>query len=130
MRTKLTLTMLYLVVLLSCQNKKKTESNSNISEKDCIDKILLDDSKLGKIRNHECETITLQKTIDNYVKAMRKLNFEGCPEEFSVAFKKHISAWNNMGKFTENYPELRGEMHDLFDSIEKSKDSATFKPLL
>ena len=25
---------------------------------------------------------------------------------------------------------LRGEMHDLFDHIEKSKDSSSFKPLL
>lgn len=32
--------------------------------------------------------------------------------------------------FVEKHPELRGEMHDLFDEVENSKDTNEFKPLL
>ncbi len=30
----------------------------------------------------------------------------------------------------ETHPELRGEMHVLFDKLEKCADAETFKPLL
>ena len=32
-----------------------------------------------------------------------------------------------MTMVTDQYPNLRGEMHDLFDIIEKGKDSGAFK---
>ena len=119
---------LCLCVLFCCQNNKKTAPNLN--EADCVSYILERDSELGKTRNHECETLTLHKTIDNYTEAMEHLNFEGCPEKFKSAFKDHISAWDAMGEFTKRHSGLRGEMHVLFDSIEKTQDSSKFKLLL
>ncbi|MEZ4930947.1 MAG: hypothetical protein R2788_02290 [Saprospiraceae bacterium] len=40
------------------------------------------------------------------------------------------SAWKQMIPFVKQYPALRGEMHDLFDELEKGKDADEFKPLL
>lgn len=128
MKTNQIYTMLFLLSLYCCQNSKK--ANTTISETECIESVLARDNELGKARNHDCETMTLPNTIEKYTIGMRALNFEGCPEAFSVAFKDHISAWDHMGEFTKRYSELRGEMHILFDSIEKTKDSSTFKPLL
>ena len=117
-------------LLVNCADAKKSKDSTTLSQKDCIDAVLKQDGALGKIRNHACETISLSKTIAQYVDAINNLDYEGCPDEFRKAFKSHTAAWSEMGKFTENYPDLRGEMHDLFDSIEKTKDSTTFKPLL
>lgn len=128
MKTNQLYTILFLLSLYCCQNSKK--ANITINETDCIESVLAKDSELGKTRNHECETITLHKTIENYTKAMQNLNFEGCPETFSTAFEGHISAWDSMGEFTKAYSDLRGEMHVLFDSIEKTKDSTQFKSFL
>ncbi|WP_369993918.1 hypothetical protein [Winogradskyella sp.] len=115
-------------IFFSCQNNQK--ANTNVSNADCIENVLAKDGELGKTRNHECEKIALHKTINNYVEGMRNLNFSGCPEKFSQAFKEHIAAWDNMGEFTKRHSDLRGEMHVLFDSIKKRSDSTTFKPLL
>ena len=41
-----------------------------------------------------------------------------------------MKAWDEMQKFTKRYPDMRGEMHVLFDEIEKGKDKHTFKPIL
>ena len=128
MKAKHFFTTLCFSLFFCCQNNKN--ANTTVSEVGCIESILAKDSELGKTRNHQCETITLHKTIENYTKAIQNLKFEDCPEEFNLAFKTHISAWNQMGEFTKTYSDLRGEMHDLFDSIEKTKDSLVFKPLL
>ncbi|WP_411766995.1 hypothetical protein [Winogradskyella sp. A3E31] len=133
MRLKITVAILSFG-LFNCGHSKK-ESNKNtlntlhVKER-CIENILKQDDSLGSVRNYACESMSLSNTINQYVNAIEKLNFEKCPEEFHKAFKSHTAAWSNMGEFTEAYSDLRGEMHDLFDQIEKSKDSTEFKLLL
>ncbi|WP_418603117.1 hypothetical protein [Hwangdonia sp.] len=114
-------------VLIGCKQKEK---NHAVANKDCIEKIIKTDDSLGTIRNYECEKISLSQTISNYANSLNNLDFTGCPEQFKTAFKNHEQAWRNMMVLTNNYPELRGEMHDLFDTIKTGKDSAAFNPLL
>lgn len=130
MRLHLKLFMLTICIFMACSEKKKNTNTSKNNSKGCIEAILKKDDSLGKLRNHACKTISLDKTITQYVEAIDNLNFEGCPEDFKNGFQSHIKAWSKMSEFTESYSDLRGEMHVLFNTIEKEKDSAAFKPLL
>lgn len=93
----------------------------------CVKEVFAQDDSLGSVRNHACETIPLSQTIVNYTSALKKLDFQHCPEEFEKAFKAHWIAWENMISVVDKYPDMRGEMHDLFDQIELSPDSSSFK---
>lgn len=115
------------MILFSCRKEGKREL---VVPLDCIDNILKKDSELGIIRNHACENTSLSKTIDNYVYSLQVLNYNECSTEFIFAFKAHQEAWLSVKKITNNYPDLRGEMHDLFNTINKTKDSTEFKILV
>ena len=122
------------LLLLGCNgaNKKENSSDSNMEGKsiNCINQIIKKDSILGDIRNHSTERISLSETIDNYSKSLKSLDFSNCPEDFELAFNKHIDAWLDFRKLSDKYPLLRGELHDIFSIIEKSKDSIEFKSRL
>ncbi len=116
----------------SCDSKKETthQKTSNLSPKECIRHVIAMDDSLGTIRNHACEAISLSETIQAYVDGMKTIDFTDCPIAFEAAFRKHIQAWEEMKKHTDKYPNLRGEMHDLFKILEEKKDKEAFKPLL
>ena len=120
--------------IISCNQSATKEQQETkgptAAEQQCIQNVIALDDSLGTIRNHACETISLSETIEHYAAAMEKINYEDCPEEFAVAFVKHRQAWMAMTAVTDKYSDLRGEMHTLFDQIEKGKDSTLFKPLL
>ncbi|WP_422103777.1 hypothetical protein [Winogradskyella sp.] len=118
------------LLIINCTDKKKNKVISKDTTHYCINTVLKHDDSLGAIRNHACKRISLASTIEQYVNALNRLDFNACPENFHTAFKNHAKAWTKMGEFTTQYSNLRGEMHDLFDSIETTKDSLTFKPLL
>ncbi|TRO66839.1 hypothetical protein [Christiangramia sabulilitoris] len=101
----------------------------NSKARECEEKVIQTDEKLGKIRNHSSEKISLSETIDNYTESLNSLNFDHCTENFTMAFRDHIDAWKNIKKITDKYPDLRGEMHQLFDEIQNGKDSTEFKEL-
>ncbi|MCK6691312.1 MAG: nuclear transport factor 2 family protein [Thermoanaerobaculia bacterium] len=91
--------------------------------------IALDDS-LGRIRNHACETVSLSQSIRQYAAAIAAIDFSGCPEPFSAGFKKHAAAWLALLPVTNQYSDLRGEMHTLFKQLESGRHAEQFKPLL
>lgn len=95
-----------------------------------MDRVIALDDSLGKVRNHACETISLGETIRQYAAGMEKANYESCPPAFVAAFNKHREAWLAVLLVADQYPALRGEMHDLFKNLESGKDSAAFKPLV
>ncbi len=97
------------------------------AEKSCIETVLRIDDSLGTIRNHACETVSLSQAVTNYTESLGKIDFRQCPAEFTEAFNIHKKAWINFKQVSDIYPALRGEMHDLFDTIEKSADSTEFK---
>lgn len=110
------------VTMTSC---KKTNSPAKASN--CTERILKIDDSLGSVRNHACENKSLSKTIGDYATVLSNLDFTNCPANFKNAFKKHEIAWQDMIHVTKNYPDLRGELHDLFDQIEAGPDSLEFK---
>ncbi|MGH2667444.1 hypothetical protein [Flavobacterium sp.] len=118
--------------LSSCDRSiQRFQQQNQISEAEraCVDKVIAIDDSIGKIRNKECQKLSLSQTISNYTDKMKKISTEGCPKEFSKSFNQHIDSWKNLLEVTDKYPEMRGEMHDLFKELEKSKDSAVFKKL-
>lgn len=127
----------YLFILiglfLACKepNAKQPTKNAVVDlTKACLDRVMAQDDSLGKARNHACETISLSETIKQYVSGLENIDYSNCPEAFVNAFKAHREAWTAMMEVTDKYPDLRGEMHDLFDELEKSEDADTFKSLL
>ncbi|NNF32653.1 MAG: hypothetical protein HKN68_01000 [Saprospiraceae bacterium] len=129
MRTLIILLGSLIICLLSCKGGAKEKPSGNKGE-DCIRTVLSKDTSLGSKRNNECKEVSLSTTIDRYVISLSGLDYSECPNLFTEAFKSHIDAWVNMKQVTDSFPNLRGELHDLFDQIEGSKDSIVFKKLL
>ncbi|MEL6925217.1 MAG: hypothetical protein AAFO94_14310 [Bacteroidota bacterium] len=117
-----------LLILNGCdnQNARTTQQYST----SCIQKIISKDTALGKTRNHACEDTTLSFAIQEYVTGIRQLDFQQCPEAFTAAFAKHADAWMAALSVVDQYPNLRGEMHVLFDHLENGKDSIAFRPVV
>lgn len=93
----------------------------------CVDRIIALDDSLGTLRNHTCKQEPLSVTIAHYAGELTALDFSDCPDTFFSAFKRHISAWEDMLPIVSRYPHLRGEMHDLFAQLAASPDSIEFK---
>ena len=122
-----------IIFLIACNNSSTKLSKHEQTEADskaCIERVLQADNKLGTIRNHACEKIPLSETIRDYTKGMKALSYKGCKEVFTTAFDRHREAWDAMIPVTDHFPDLRGEMHDLFNIIEKSERADEFKPRL
>ena len=119
------------MLFLNCSSKKQsTDKNLAVSYQSCIDHIIAVDDSIGKIRNHNCEKISLSETIKVYTTGIENLDFNNCPGDFTNAFQRHKKAWTQMLQVTDKHPNLRGEMHDLFKILEEGKDKEFFKPLL
>ncbi|MFN0034398.1 MAG: hypothetical protein ACKVUS_04975 [Saprospiraceae bacterium] len=121
-----------IIFLFSCQQAATPAQKAvpDQQSKDCIAHAIALDDSLGKARNHACEAIGLSETIRQYATGMGKINHQNCPAAFTEAFKKHREAWLALIPITDQYPELRGEMHDLFKQIEAGEHAAQFKPLV
>ena len=127
--------LLLAVLFFSCQSsiEKTTPAPQDGPMKNglaCIHAVLKKDGKWGGARNHRCEKVSLSKTIQVYVDSLAQLDFSGCPKNFTTAFKAHIDAWREMIPVTDAFPDLRGEMHDIFAEIEKSEAATGFKSKL
>jgi hypothetical protein len=122
---------LLLMTLLTACNSAAEEKQPrviapSVEKLSCVEQILLMDDSLGTVRNHACEKISLSESIDNYVQGFESLDYEACPQFFRHAFGQHLDAWKDMMPITNKHPELRGEMHELFDQLKESADSAVF----
>lgn len=121
-----------LLLFLSGCKGANIESRVSKSDKElnCMLQIFAADDSLGSIRNHDPEKIELGVSIERYTSALNQLDFTNCPNDFQEAYQKHIFAWMKMTRVAHRFPDLRGEMHDLFDEIEESEMQDQFKPLL
>ena len=82
-----------------------------------VERVLALDTRLAEERDHAPETVPLHEAIEDYVEALERLDFRGCPRDFVDAFAWHREAWRASIPFFEAHEELRGEMHELFDRI-------------
>ena len=101
----------------------KAQSDEEI---DCIQRILEQDALLGEIRNHPSDSLPLKDVILNYARALEALDYDNCPHDFRYAFMTHIKAWKDMMPVVDQYPNLRGEMHDLFSHLSDSNHKDLF----
>ena len=134
MKTRLTLISIILLLAVACkpegEKKNKVIEEDSNSGKACIEHIIAMDDSLGRKRNHDCEKVALSSSIQLYLDALNNLEDGSCPDNFNSAFSKHKDAWNNILVVTDNYPDIRGEMHVLFDEIAAGSDSILFDSLL
>ena len=119
-------TALWVFILSMCIHVDLFSQQLNQESKTCIDRIISGDSEYGTIRNHDPEEMPISQAIVNYVRNIRSMDYSNCPEDFSSLFNAHILAWEELIPLTEKHLELRGEMHDVFNEIEKSGDADQF----
>ena len=119
-------------LVTSCKDSKEKTVTELVSESPsaCMERVLKEDEAHGTERNHASETISLGKTITNYTQRLRGMDFGNCPEAFELAFYTHSQAWDSLVPIANRYPDLRGELHSIFDTLEQSQDSTEFKRLL
>ncbi|MCB0716277.1 MAG: hypothetical protein KDC06_09700 [Chitinophagaceae bacterium] len=122
--------LIFFIHCTTVKNANKNKSTQQENTASCVEFIMQQDDSLGAVRNHACKKISLSRAISQYVNAIEQLDFSRCPEEFSLAFQKHINAWKEMIKLTDQFPHLRGEMHTLFTTIAETKAKEKFAPLL
>ncbi|NND44119.1 MAG: hypothetical protein HKN58_02260 [Xanthomonadales bacterium] len=82
-----------------------------------IESVLEQDSRLGAERNEATRHMPIARVIEQYVAGLDALDLASCPEDFMLAMRRHRDAWQASVKFFEAYPELRGEMHEVFERI-------------
>ncbi|MEM7185198.1 MAG: hypothetical protein AAF466_00960 [Bacteroidota bacterium] len=127
-------TIIWIFAAFGCNDhkvEKTTPVDTNLtSTKTCIKHIIAQDSVLGAVRNHAPETMPLSTAINQYAQDLQGLDYTGCPSGFVMAFHAHIEAWKEVTQVTDDYSELRGELHTVFDSLEKSPDSVRFRKLV
>lgn len=109
---------------------ENSDTKIEIQEKNCVDRVLEQDSILGHLRNQASKNISLSETIDYYANGLKSMDYTHCPENFKSAFQAHCEAWLEIKKVSDRYPSLRGELHDVFGQLEKSEDSTEFKLLV
>ncbi len=124
------LILLTIICFFSCKNESSFKKKENIHASSCVQKIMEIDEKAGTIRNHACETASLSEAVKSYVSKLGNLDFKNCPEDFKNAFNAHKNAWSDVLPITDLYPDLRGEMHILFEEIEKGDHGTEFKLLV
>lgn len=112
----------------SRRNLPPSSVQANGTSQDCMERVIALDDSLGRLRNHACEKISLAETIRNYADGLQQIDFSNCPADFTAAFDKHRQAWLHLIPVVEKYPDMRGEMHDLFDGLEQGEDADIFKP--
>ena len=93
----------------------------------CMERVLAVDDSFGTVRNQACARIPLAQAIKGYTQALGSQEMTDCPETFREAFRRHIAAWTDLIQVAERYPDIRGEMHDVFHELEASPDSAIFQ---
>jgi len=124
---------IFFISQLSCNvpsGEKHVYDADSTSNELCIKYVIAVDDSLSALRNTDCEDISISESIYRYTTAIGSVSFNDCPDNFVRAYKRHQQAWLEMLRVTDKYPDLRGEMHQLFDTIQAGNDSTEFKQRL
>jgi hypothetical protein len=101
------------LLLAGCRTRIAAPTPAQVA----MQNVLAIDDKLGSARNHASETSSLEDAVREYVTALDAVDFTGCPPDFVEAFSAHRDAWEEALPFLEQFPEMRGEMHSLFEKL-------------
>jgi hypothetical protein len=107
-------TLVACLLLAACATSAPSNSSSAAA---AIRAVLEEDTRLGGVRNHAPEAMPLAEAVGAYVRGLDAIDFGECPADFTAAFERHRDAWQESIRYFEEYPEMRGELHDLFDRI-------------
>ena len=104
------------VILAAC-----TETSVRVSPApdyaEAIRAVIEQDHQLGTARNNASNNAPIARAVAKYVAGLDALDLHRCPADFVVALKRHRDAWHDSIEFFDQYAELRGELHDVFDAI-------------
>ncbi len=87
------------------------------NEAEEIKRILEIDKELGSKRNQRSRTVSIGVAVREYVANVKAIDLARCPRPFRKALENHLAAWTDSLKFFDTVPDLRGEMHSLFDKL-------------
>ncbi len=112
-------------VAAGCNTQSNNLDNPLPAEKfsAAIKRVLAEDEEMGARRNHACEENSLSFAIDRYLNDIDSIDWQDCPVQFTDAFKMHRDAWEKSKQLFDKFPDLRGEMHDLFDILREKPES-------
>lgn len=91
---------------------------------EAIQAVMAADHRLGTIRNHASEDAPIARAVEAYVAGLDALDLGQCPQDFVQALTLHRNAWHDAIGFFEQYSELRGELHDVFEAIRGQDDTS------
>lgn len=57
------------------------------------------------------------------------MDYNGCPPGFTQAMRTHADAWSKLPSITDQFPDKRGEMHDLFSILKAGPEGEAFSLL-
>jgi hypothetical protein len=133
---KLTLVSSYafaLFILMNACGNSPVDQAATTADKatcTCITAVIAADEVAGKTRNHACERQSLSLTIVDYERAIRNFDYRDCPDEFSQAMFLHADAWKVLLPIVQQFPNMRGEMHDLFSELKSGPGGEEFSLLV
>ncbi len=81
------------------------------------------DRVLAAQRDEMPESLPVADAVASYVSGLAAINFDECPDDFTDAYRRHRQAWEESIPFLKEHPQLRGEMHGLFDEIRQMDKS-------
>ena len=102
------------------------------AEERAVDRVLAEDARFGRARDEAPRLVPIAQAVEGYVAGLASVKLTDCPDDFAVAFTDHSQAWALMVPFLRRYPDLRGELHDVFEWLESEDNSEAeeFKKLL
>ncbi len=104
-------------------NKVGADQEMSRAYADAILDVYAMDALLAQQRNQLPHDSTLAIAVRSYVRGLNTIDFSDCPGEFARAYREHLDAWAASEEFFEQFDELHGEMHELFDQIREMDES-------
>jgi len=117
---------LFMMLCLCMNSGFAQQSEDNAA---AIRAVIKQDYQLGSIRNERPRHAPIAQAIKDYVAGLDALDLDGVPPDFKTALLRHRDAWFESIEFLRQYSQLRGELHEVFETIH-AKDEASHAGLL
>lgn len=89
---------------------------SAMESKQAILRVMKKDTEVGKRRDalsQNASSFQRVSCIQSYCDEVRSLDMSDCPASFRVAYRHHISAWQDMAEALRQFPDT-GPIEDFF----------------
>ena len=110
---------------IGCASRPKNEDPP--PEIGCMASVIKADERLALARNAAPREMPIGDAVRAYLEAFESLDMSECPPPFREAIRRHLGAWRETLPWLDAYPELRGELHEVFDVIGRDERNAEFR---